>query len=145
MGNRMAKESKKKEYEVGYGKPPKETQFKKGQPSANPKGRPKGSKSWKTLLDEELNREITISVNGKPEKVTMKQAIVRREVQKALVDGDLKNLATIGAFKEVEEAREYPLKFTLDLDSPPPANDWEDNDFDYSQPQLKPGGSTVPE
>ena len=27
-------------YEVGYGKPPKHTQFKKGQ-SGNPKGRPK--------------------------------------------------------------------------------------------------------
>ena len=29
------------DYEVGYGKPPKHTRFKKGQ-SGNPKGRPKG-------------------------------------------------------------------------------------------------------
>lgn len=29
------------DYAVGYGKPPTATQFKKGQPSANPKGRPK--------------------------------------------------------------------------------------------------------
>ena len=54
-------------------------------------------------------------------------------------------MATLGAFKEVEEAREYPLKFTLDLDSAPPANDWSDDDFDYTQPQLKPGGSTAPD
>lgn len=33
-----------KEYEIGYGKPPKEYQFKKGQ-SGNKKGRPKNSKN----------------------------------------------------------------------------------------------------
>ena len=96
-------------------------------------------------MEEELNREITVFVKGKPEKMTMKQALVRREVQKAVADGDLKNLTTLGAFKEVEEAREYPLTFTLDLDDRSPANDWADDDFDYSQPQLKPGGSTAPE
>ena len=33
-------------YEVGYGKPPSDKQFKKGQ-SGNPKGRPKGSRNKK--------------------------------------------------------------------------------------------------
>lgn len=32
------------DYEVGYGKPPAETRFKKGQ-SGNPNGRPKGSRN----------------------------------------------------------------------------------------------------
>ena len=37
-------------YEVGYGKPPKETRFRKGQ-SGNPKGRPKGAKNKAPALN----------------------------------------------------------------------------------------------
>lgn len=36
-------------YEVGYGKPPSDKQFKKGQ-SGNPMGRPKGSRNKKPLI-----------------------------------------------------------------------------------------------
>ena len=140
----MGNESEKKDYEVGYGKPPKQTRWTKGQ-SLNPKGRPKGLKSWKALFAEEWAREITVFVNGKPKKMTMKQALVRREVKKGVVDGDLKNLIALGAFDEVEEAPEHRLTFTLALDESPPADPWADDDFDYSQPQLKPGGSTAPE
>ena len=44
---------KQDDYEVGYGKPPRHTWFKKGQ-SGNPRGRPCGSKNLKTLLSEAL-------------------------------------------------------------------------------------------
>ena len=50
------------DYEVGYGKPPKHTQFPKGQ-SGNPKGRPKKRKTAKEVLEEAWQGEIT--VNGK--------------------------------------------------------------------------------
>jgi hypothetical protein len=41
------------DYEVGYGKPPRETRFAKGQ-SGNPRGRPSGAKNFATLLREAL-------------------------------------------------------------------------------------------
>jgi hypothetical protein len=41
------------DYEVGYGKPPKHTRFKPGQ-SGNPKGRPKASKDFRSLLHRAL-------------------------------------------------------------------------------------------
>jgi hypothetical protein len=41
----------KRRGEVGYGRPPRERQFKKGEPSGNPKGRPGGrSRPRLTLL-----------------------------------------------------------------------------------------------
>ena len=49
------------EYEVGYRKPPKHTQFKPGQ-SGNPKGYKKHLKSLKTLLMEALNERILVTI-----------------------------------------------------------------------------------
>ena len=47
----MSKDDKDADYEVGYGKPPETTRFKKGQ-SGNPKGRPAGAKGWTEPLAE---------------------------------------------------------------------------------------------
>lgn len=44
-----------REYGVGYGKPPLETRFQKGQ-SGNPGGRPRGTKTLAALLAEALSR-----------------------------------------------------------------------------------------
>src|SRR5438876_8383769 len=44
-----------REYAVGYGKPPAETRFHKGQ-SGNPGGRPRTEKKLVTLLAEALSR-----------------------------------------------------------------------------------------
>ena len=95
-------------YEVGYGKPPKATQFLKGK-SPNPGGRPKGSKSWKTLADEVLNERITVIVQGKPRKMTMKKAITRQAVHDAIRNNDLKKLNMMGVFKEQIETPQQSI------------------------------------
>lgn len=51
-----------RDYEVGYGKPPKHTRFSKGQ-SGNPHGRPKKKKTRKELLDDAWQTEVI--VNGR--------------------------------------------------------------------------------
>lgn len=57
----------KRDYEVGYGKPPKASQWQKGQ-SGNPGGRTKGAKGLRTILKEEVHAKQTIRVAG--EEVT---------------------------------------------------------------------------
>ena len=47
------------DYEVGYKKPPKDTQFKPGQ-RANPKGRPRGSRNVKTILRRLVNSKVVL-------------------------------------------------------------------------------------
>jgi hypothetical protein len=71
-----------RDYEVGYGKPPRHTRFKKGQ-SGNPRGRPKGSKNLPTLLSEALNEPVVVAENGRRRKITMRQAIIKQLVKRS--------------------------------------------------------------
>lgn len=73
----------KKDYEIGYGKPPKHGQFKKGQ-SGNPKGKPKGSRDLKTDVVSVLNSRIVVNENGQTQKVSTQFATLLRLREKAL-------------------------------------------------------------
>jgi hypothetical protein len=73
-------------YEVGYGRPPVHTRFKPGQ-SGNPKGRPKGSKSPKAVLEEVLARPITIIEGGRRRTIKQVEAILMALAAKALRGG----------------------------------------------------------
>lgn len=72
--------------DVGYGKPPVHTRFKKGQ-SGNPAGRPKGKSSFKTISEvmaDELLQEITVVEGGKKKKMMSIQALIRAHVHLAM-------------------------------------------------------------
>src|ERR1700733_422996 len=73
---------------VGYRRPPKHTQFAKGR-SGNPNGRPKGSKNFGLVIEEELNTKIPINENGKRKSITKRQAVAKQLVNKA-ASGDSK-------------------------------------------------------
>jgi len=80
-------------YEIGYKRPPKAGQFKKGR-SGNPKGRPKGSNNFVTLLEQELGQSIVVNENGKKKTVSRMQAMVKRMVSGAL-QGETRAMLTL--------------------------------------------------
>ncbi len=75
--------------EVGYKKPPRKTQFKRGQ-SGNPRGRPKGSRNLKAELAEELQEQIRIKEGGAPRRVSKQRAMLKSLAAKA-VQGDARS------------------------------------------------------
>ncbi len=76
------------QYEVGFGKPPKDSQWKPGQ-SGNPNGRPRKTKDFERLLDIELSKEITITEGGQSVRISKRELFLKTLVHDAL-KGDLR-------------------------------------------------------
>jgi Family of unknown function (DUF5681) len=68
-------------YEVGFGRPPERTQFKKGR-SGNSKGRPRKKPDLYSELTKVLREKVT--VEGQQERVTVQQALLLRLRNQAL-------------------------------------------------------------
>lgn len=80
-------------FEVGYGRPPQHSRFKPGQ-SGNPKGRPKGSRSLKAILEEALSSSVTITDSGIPKKFALQELLFKAMISKA-VKGDPRSTALL--------------------------------------------------
>lgn len=61
---------------AGYRRPPRHTQFKKGQ-SGNPRGRPKSVTSFKSDLAAELREKLVLTENGKERRITKQRAFIK--------------------------------------------------------------------
>jgi hypothetical protein len=97
-------------YKVGYGKPPLHSRFRAGEPSRNPRGRPKGQVNLKTDLAEELAERITLPNGDRPVRMTKQRALLKSTMAKA-IKGDARARDTIfrlaiGAFGLADGARE---------------------------------------
>lgn len=64
-------------YEVGYGKPPKGHRVTKGR-SGNPRGRLKGSKNIKTVLEDALTVTQPVRENGRVKHLSNIDIIIRQ-------------------------------------------------------------------
>jgi hypothetical protein len=99
------------DYSVGYGKPPKHSQFKPGQ-SGNPHGKAKGRKNLATELMEELAERVVVTENGRQKKLSKQTIILKRMVTDA-AQGDAK-------------ARDQLLKLIGQIEAMPKEGDGED-------------------
>src|SRR3954447_26062308 len=67
--DKTAPESGREDYEVGYKKPPRNTQFRKGK-SGNPAGRPKRAVNVQASLIKTLSEPVIVRIDGKPTKMS---------------------------------------------------------------------------
>lgn len=83
-------EANETSYKVGYGKPPEEHRFKKG--NRHGKGRRRGSRNMKAYVKEALETEVPVSMEGKARKLTKIQLGLHQLAHKAS-KGDLQAIA----------------------------------------------------
>ena len=93
MTHRDDDETPKPDYEVGYCRPPKDKQFKKGQ-SPNPTGRKRKPKSVREQIKDVLAQKIPITEGGKTKKLPRQQIILISLANKA-AKGDLNAAAFV--------------------------------------------------
>jgi hypothetical protein len=90
----------KRDYQIGYGKPPRGRPFQKGQ-SGNPRGPRR--KNLSSLLVAALNEPVYATIDGKRRKITKREAIVTQMVNKS-AEADLRATKMLfDMMKEVEQ------------------------------------------
>jgi hypothetical protein len=70
-------------HEVGYGKPPRATRFRKGR-SGNPRGRPNGDENLLSVFKRMVTKRIKIREGDKSRTITMADAIILQNYKAAL-------------------------------------------------------------
>jgi hypothetical protein len=111
----MGDETKSPEYEVGFGKPPAATRFKKGR-SGNPKGRPKGKPNAMTAILRALAAKVVINENGRRREVTKLEAAMMQLANQSAA-GDLRALklaATLTSLAEERIEQEVVIETSLE-------------------------------
>jgi uncharacterized protein DUF5681 len=81
-------------YEIGYGKPPRHSQFKAGN-RANPKGRPKRAPPFKAdIIDNVLSESVQFVEGGRTKTATRREATIKRLISDTF-KGDMKAAAAL--------------------------------------------------
>jgi hypothetical protein len=110
----MSEENMSDSYEVGYGRPPRSTQFQKGI-SGNPKGRPKKAQDFHHELLREFRSSITINENGRRHRISKYSALAKQMTIKAL-SGNIPALRTCLHHYQIAVEKEALLEPTQSRD-----------------------------
>ena len=89
---------------VGYKRPPASRRFKKRH-SGNPQGRPKGAGKFSSIMDDVLNEEMRLKINGRQRVVTGRHALGRVMVDRA-VRGDVRMIQLLQKYGYFERSDE---------------------------------------
>jgi Family of unknown function (DUF5681) len=76
------------DYQTGFGKPPKRTQFKPGR-SGNPKGRPKGRKNLASIVDAACQQKVRVK-DGRGHRTVSKIDLLVMQLMNKAASGDVK-------------------------------------------------------
>src|SRR6516162_5802560 len=90
----------KRDYKIGYGKPPRGRPFQKGQ-SGNPRGPRR--KDLSSLLVAALNEPVYATIDGKRRKITKRQAIITQMVNESASANLRATQMLFDMMKEVEQ------------------------------------------
>ena len=90
----------KRDYKIGYGKPPRGGPFQKGQ-SGNPRGPHR--KDMSALLTAALNEPVYATIDGKRRKITKRQAIITQMVNESASANLRATKILFDMMKEVEQ------------------------------------------
>ena len=90
----------KRDYKIGYGKPPRGRPFQKGQ-SGNPRGPRR--KDMPSLLIAALNEPAYATIDGKRRKITKRQAIITQLVNESASANLRATKMLFDMIKEVEQ------------------------------------------
>lgn len=106
------------DYKVGKGRPPKDTQIKKGE-RRNPHGRPKGSKNINTTLLKLGEKTVGSREGGKSKRIPASEAALKLLIKDAL-EGDVRSrkelLDRLIKAEEAASAVKAPAYPVTDLD-----------------------------
>ena len=145
----------REKHEVGYGKPPKHTQFKKGQ-SGNPKGRPKAPRNVSQLLERELNQRVEVIESGRRKRISKFEAITKALVNNAM-RGDIRSQKIVLEERRKTEPppgqmQRIPIALAREIidrayapqniPDPPPLTEWEKPSKTAAQEEIPPAFDT---
>jgi hypothetical protein len=93
------KDSRPKDYEIGFGRPPAASRFKPGNDAARKSGRPRKKRTVGQLIEGALMTKVTVTERGRPKTMTAQEVIFRKLTLDA-VNGDKRAIQTLFSLRD---------------------------------------------